>query len=202
VEVALRRDRTSEEYLKTLLSVETQTANLRKIVEMLLVLTREPMGAGDPEFESFELNAWLDQHIASWRSHPRIGDLRVDSGSSDQLWVKAHTGLLGQVVDNLWDNACKFSTPKSPITIRTTRSAGDVKLMVEDVGLGIAAHEVARVADPFYRSEEARTRGIAGTGLGLAIAKRILGALNARLDIESVIGRGSIFTIVFRPTAR
>jgi signal transduction histidine kinase len=202
VEVALRRDRSADEYLQTLLSVEAQTANLRKIVEMLLVLTREPKGAGDPELECFELNTWLGAHVESWQHHPRVTDLKVDSTSTNKLWVTAHSGLLGQVVDNLWDNACKYSAPYTPITVRTVRAGDDVRLIIEDDGLGIAEHEISRVADPFYRSDNARSRGIGGTGLGLAIVKRIVSAIGAKLVIESAVDKGSAFTIVFPAAAR
>jgi two-component system, OmpR family, sensor kinase len=202
VEVALRRERSANEYLQTLLSVEAQTTNLRKIVEMLLVLTREPAGASAPVLEKFELNTWLAAHVESWQHYPRIGDLHIDSSSTHSLWVTAHTGLLGQVVDNLWDNACKYSPPNTLIKVRTTLAGNEVRLIVEDGGLGIAEHEIDRIADPFYRSDNARTRGIAGTGLGLAIVKRIVSAIGATLTIESAIGKGSIFTIVFPAAVR
>ncbi len=202
VEVALRRERSADEYLQTLLSVESQTINLRKIVEMLLVLTREPNGANDPELECFELNTWLATHATSWQHHSRAADLRIDSGSTHKLWVSAHSGLLGQVVDNLWDNACKYSAAGTPITVRSLRVGDDVRLIVEDDGLGIAEYEIARVADPFYRSDNARSRGIGGTGLGLAIVKRIVTAIGAKLVIESDVGKGSVFTIVFPAVAR
>jgi two-component system OmpR family sensor kinase len=202
VEVALRRERSADEYLQTLLSVEAQTTNLRKIAEMLLILTREPTGASDPELDRFELNAWLAAHVDSWQHYPRISDLHIDLSSTHNLWVTAHGGLLGQVVDNLWDNACKYSSPNTPITIRTMLVGDDVRLIVEDGGLGIAEHEIARIADPFYRSDNARSRGIGGTGLGLAIVKRIVNAIGAKLMIESAIGEGSVFTIVFPTAAR
>ena len=62
-----------------------------------------------------------------------------------------HPGLLGQVLDNLIDNACKYSDPNSPITIRTVGSEREVKLIVEDCGYGIKIKELPRIVDPFYR---------------------------------------------------
>lgn len=200
VEVALRRERSADDYRSALRSVEDQTANLRKIVESLLVLTREPIDRCDSDLECFDLNTWLNAHVGSWHLQPRIQDLRMEPAGTTDLWVTAHRGLLGQVVDNLWDNACKYSETGTPITFRASRTPTDIKLTVEDGGIGIAKEEIPRIADPFYRSDDARSRGIAGTGLGLAIVNRIVHAFGASMFIDSVLGKGSTFTVVFPAT--
>ena len=105
----------------------------------------------------------------------------MELNATSDLWVTAHGGLLGQAVDNLWDNACKYSEMGTPITFRAFRSSTDVTLTVQDDGIGIAKDEIARIVDPFYRSDDARSRGIVGTGLGLAIVSRIVDALGARM---------------------
>jgi signal transduction histidine kinase len=202
LEVALRRERSSSEYLQTLKTVESQTANLRRIVEMLLAITREPIDADHAQFESLELNTWLGEHVSTWRQHPRGQDLHLDSTGAHALWVRAHAGLLGQAIDNLWDNACKYSNPQTPIKVRTVRGEDNVKLILADGGHGMTEREVSCVADPFYRSDDARARGIEGTGLGLAIVTRIVAAFGAKLHIESAIGRGSVFTIIFPAATR
>jgi heavy metal sensor kinase len=201
LDVSMRRGRSTDEYLQTLKSVREQTINLQRIMEMLLFLTREGTEAVPPQFERLELNAWAESHLEHWQEHPRGRDLQIKMEPSALLWIQAHPGLLGQVLDNLIDNACKYSDPNSPIIIRTLGSEREVQLIVEDCGYGIQKKELPRIADPFYRSDDARTRGIGGTGLGLSIVQKIVDAFGATLHIESSVGQGSIFAIVFPSAA-
>jgi len=197
LDVSMLRGRSTEEYLQTLKSVREQTTNLQRIMEMLLFLTRDGIEAEPPQFENVELNSWVTNHLTVWRQHPRYRDLQVETNPNATIWIQAHPGLLGQVLDNLIDNACKYSAPNSRITIRTVGLEREVKLVVEDCGFGILEKELPRVVDPFFRSDDARTRGIGGTGLGLSIVQKITNAFGARLVVESSVGHGSSFIIVF-----
>jgi len=168
---------------------------------MLLFLTHEGIEAVPLQFERLELNSWVESHLKHWREHPRGRDLQVEPDPNVSLWIHAHPGLLGQVLDNLIDNACKYSSPHSPIIIRTAKFEMEVKLIVEDIGYGILEQELPRVVDPFFRSDDARTRGIGGTGLGLSIVQNIVDAFGAKLLVESRVGKGSSFAIVFPSVA-
>jgi heavy metal sensor kinase len=201
LDVSMRRGRSTDEYLQTLKSVREQTINLQRIMEMLLFLTREGTEAAPPQFERLELNNWVESHLEHWREHPRGHDLQIETEPNSSLWILAHPGLLGQVLDNLVDNACKYSNLNSPITIRTAGSQREVRLIVEDCGYGIKSRELPRIVDPFFRSDDARMRGIGGTGLGLSIVQKIVDAFGAALHVESNVGQGSIFAIVFPSVA-
>jgi signal transduction histidine kinase len=201
LDVSMRRGRSTDEYLQTLKSVREQTTNLQRIMEMLLFLTREGIEAVPPQFERLELNSWVEQYLTRWREHPRGRDLQIKTDPNDSLWILAHPGLLGQVLDNLIDNACKYSVPNSPITIRTVGTEREVKLIVEDCGYGILEKELPRIVDPFFRSDDARTSGIGGTGLGLSIVQKIIDAFGATMLVKSSVGNGSTFAIVFPAVA-
>ncbi len=197
LDVALRRDRNSEEYRRALELVHHQAAKLRQIVEMLLFLTREKADAAPLQFERLELRDWLTEHLLhTWQQHPRRNDIQIEADSGEPVWVAAHSGLLAQAVDNLLDNACKYSQPGSPIILRAGRQADKIALAVEDRGCGIAAKELPHVFDPFFRCSDTTRRGIAGTGLGLPVARRIIAAMNGSLDVQSTPGEGSRFTIL------
>ena len=195
VDVALRRDRSSDEYRHTLHTVHEQATRLSRIVEMLLFLTREETDVGPIQFDGIELNDWLTKHLQSWHEHPRHQDFRVELDRNVPLWINAHDGLLCEAVDNLLDNACKYSTPNSAIVVRTLHSDEGAKLVVQDSGYGIHENELARIVDPFYRSVEVQRRGIGGSGLGLSIVHRIIGAFGAKICVESRVGQGSIDTV-------
>jgi heavy metal sensor kinase len=196
IEVALRRPRDPQEYLRVLRSVQGQATQLRQIVAALLFLARADAEARAPEGEPIDLSAWLSRHLKSWSSHPRAADLRC-AAAAGPLKVRTHTPLLGQALDNLLDNAFKYGAPGSPITVRTGEKKGYAYLSVEDRGAGIDAADLPHVFEPFYRSPRARHQG--GVGLGLSVAARIAAALSGRIEVHSEPGRGSRFTL-FLPT--
>jgi PAS domain S-box-containing protein len=98
---------------------------------------------------------------------------------------------LGQSLANLLSNAIKFSPDGGTVEVHCHRTGGEIVLEVADSGIGIAAHELARIGQRFYRGSNANT--IQGTGLGLAIAREILERHGGRLEVESELGVGSAF---------
>ncbi len=196
IEVALRRERPVEEYRRVLSSVQKQAVQLRHIVEMLLFLARADAEAKLPELEPVDVSNWLTHHLSSWQGHPRQSDIRYQADSKAELWVTAHPPLLGQALDNLLDNACKYSVAGTPIVLRTWRQGEEICLAVEDQGCGIAAEELPHVFTAFFRSRFVRQRGIGGVGLGLAVTSRIIAAFGGRVEVVSQSGHGSRFSIM------
>jgi signal transduction histidine kinase len=195
IEVALRRERPPEEYRQILTLLRSQADNLREIVEALLFLARADAEARLPELETVDLAKWVKEHYSRWGGDVRFRDLRVDPSSRGPLWVKAQPALLGQLLDNLWSNACKYSEAGAPILVRTEQGPEANFLLVQDAGKGIAPEDLPHVFEPFYRSPRERRLGLAGIGLGLAVARRIATALGGTLAVESRMGEGSRFTL-------
>jgi heavy metal sensor kinase len=195
VEVALRRPRPAEEYREVLTLVQGQAGRLRQIVDMLLFLARADAEAKLPHLETIDLAGWLEGHLAPWSGNGRGADLRLEVPVKGPVWVKAQAPLLGQLLDNLLDNACKYSAPGTPITLSLGEEDGFVSLAVADAGCGIAPEDLAHVFEPFFRSAEARRLGKAGVGLGLAVAQRIAAAFGGALHVESRPGQGARFTL-------
>src|SRR5262249_33141381 len=107
---------------------------------------------------------------------------------AEAITVRAQPALLGQLVDNLLDNAVKYSAPGSPVTLRVARDTSGALLSVEDRGAGIAAEDLPHIFEPFYRSAEARQharRGRPGAGPGGARPRRIATALGGELTAKS-----------------
>ena len=195
VEVALLRSRPPEEYRRVLALVHEQAGGLRRIVESLLFLARADAEAKLPDLEVLDLAAWLPEYLRSWPDHGRGADLRLEVDPGGPLRVRAQAPLLGQLLDNLLDNACKYSEPGTPVTLAARAEGGVVSLAVEDAGSGIAAEDLPHVFEPFYRSPEARQRGVGGVGLGLAVARRIAIAFGGTLDAQGRPGKGTRLTL-------
>ncbi len=201
VEVALRRERQAEEYREVLGSVRTQGLHLQRILEALLFLARADAEARIPDTDSIELGSWLRQHLRSWSEHARADDLHMEGAPGQPVYVETQPALLAELVNILLENACKYSPPGTPITVRLARDADRALLVVEDRGAGIAAEDLPHVCQPFFRSADARRRGVAGLGLGLAIARRVAEAHGGRLMVESRVGEGSRFSVAL-PASR
>ncbi|VTU01432.1 signal transduction histidine kinase : Signal transduction histidine kinase OS=Singulisphaera acidiphila (strain ATCC BAA-1392 / DSM 18658 / VKM B-2454 / MOB10) GN=Sinac_0425 PE=4 SV=1: HAMP: HisKA: HATPase_c [Gemmataceae bacterium] len=192
-EVALRRDRDGAEYRRVLGSVRRQADRLHKVVESLLFLARADADAGLPGREAVDLGAWLPEHVRTgWATHARAGDIRVETTPAR---ADVHPVLLGELVDVLVDNACKYSPPGTPVTVRVGPAGSGVELSVEDSGIGLSEGDAARIFEPYVRSAEARRRGVEGSGLGLSVARRVADAHGGTLVVTSVSGKGSRFTL-------
>jgi heavy metal sensor kinase len=197
MEVALRRDRDPEEYRRVLGSAMAQAGRLRQTVEALLFLARADADAELPGLETVDLVEWLPHHLAgTWKHHPRYHDLRLEQAGGRTLLFRAHPTLLGQAADNLIDNAFKYSSPGSPVTVTLSSASSWATVAVKDEGPGIAEADAGRIFDPFFRTEDARRRGIAGSGLGLAVAERIVRAFGGRIELRCGANNGSVFTIL------
>ena len=183
---------------EVLQAVHRQANQLRHILEMLLFLARADSQAKLPQLEVIDLSAWLAEHSQAWSDLKRAAELRIEFPADEPLCIEAQAPLLGQMLDNLLDNAFKYSESGSPVTLRFQADPDTISITVEDAGPGIPADDLPHVFEPFYRSPDARRRGTAGAGLGLAVAQRIAAAFGGLIRAESIAQQGSRFTITLR----
>jgi heavy metal sensor kinase len=201
LDVVMRRDRSMGEYKLALQSIREQALKLREIVETLLFLARADGEARLPQAQEIDLTSWLAEYRRSWANHPRAEDLHYES-EREGITGRVSEPLLEQMLGNLLDNACKYSNPGTPITVRLGRSNGRVTCTVEDEGFGIATEDLPHLAEPFFRSADARRRGCAGIGLGLTVVQRVAVAVGGSLQVASSVGKGSRFTLAFPEAER
>jgi len=119
-------------------------------------------------------------------------ELAIDCDES--LRAKLNPPLIEQAVMNLLDNAIKFA-PNTKVTLSAEQAGGELVIRVTDTGSGIPTEHLPRLFERFYRVDKARSRKQGGTGLGLAIVKHIAQAHQGRVEVESEVGKGSVFTI-------
>ena len=190
LEVALRRERSVDEYRGALASALGRAQQLNQVLEALLFLARAEGDAQLPAGEPIDLNAWIGAHLASRAGGALVPAVVFHPASDEPLWVQAHPPLLAQLLDNLLDNARKYAPPQTPVRLSTARDAGAAVLAVEDSGPGIPSEDIPRVFEPFYRSPQVRRLGTPGVGLGLAIVKRIAVAFGGTVAVQSEPGQG------------
>lgn len=193
VEVTLRHPRSAEDYAAALRRMENHIAQLHGILESLLFLARGASPQSHAVVEAIALDQWWPRYAQRWEVHPRRADMEFIAAPGVSL--VAHPDLLRQLLDNLIDNAIKYSEPGSRITCRAETLDGKSVISVEDHGQGISDSDLDRIFQPFFRSEQARRAGKPGEGLGLATAQQIAKTLGGELKCESRPGLGSRFTL-------
>lgn len=183
--------RTPEEYEQAFDDLNEETDRLRTLVENLLRLAR-----GDKQnnnlFEEVNLSMLLKDVSDSLRPLAEAKELSLNCETSENLILLGDSDELIRLFVNLLDNAIKY-TERGGINISASQNEKYIFVKVEDTGIGISAEHIPHIFNRFYRVEESRT--LRGAGLGLAIAKEIINAHGGKIEIQSKIGKGSVFNV-------
>jgi two-component system phosphate regulon sensor histidine kinase PhoR len=179
--------------------IERNAARLSAIIEDLLALARleESGGGGALENEVLAVHELLGEVTHATAQEAASRDCVLEVQYTEHLEVRGIRPLLEQALGNLVVNAVRYGPESSKVTLSAGLSdQGEVCLSVSDRGPGIAPAHLERIFERFYRVDRGRSREVGGTGLGLAIVKHIAQAHGGRVELASVEGQGSTFTIV------
>lgn len=172
---------------------------MTELVEELLDASRLESGHVDLDLQEIDLihAARHATTINRMRAERKEIAIRFDQQVDRPTVIRADPVKLRQIVNNLVVNAIKFSPSGSDVTIRV-RSAGERALLeVEDHGIGIPPDKVSMIFEPFKTLGQSGTAGEKSTGLGLAIVRQLADLHGATIDVESEVGRGSLFRVAF-----
>jgi signal transduction histidine kinase len=193
---------------EVLAEIAQDLAELEGLVADILVMARLDLerarldGPRTPlRTEAVAVAALLGEATARHREvwPGRALDLVLPPGSPV---VRAHRVLLRRAIDNLLDNAAKYSPLGEPIRCVAREQGDTVEIVVADRGIGIPPADLERLFTPFFRSDRSRTRGTGGVGLGLAIARRIVVAHGGTIAVESRPDEGTTFTVALPVAGR
>ncbi|MBM7543353.1 two-component system sensor histidine kinase VicK [Weissella beninensis] len=180
---------------------QDETERMIRMINDLLALSRMDSGTTKLELEYVNLNELLNyilnrfDMIIEKDDHPEKQYSIKREFTDKDIWVELDTDKFTQVVDNLMNNAIKYSPDGSEIIVRLLQTHNYAILSVTDQGLGIPRKDVPKIFDRFFRVDKARSRKQGGTGLGLAISKEVVQLLGGRIWVDSVEGKGSTFYI-------
>jgi signal transduction histidine kinase len=167
----------------------------------LLLLAAAENGTLALARSDFELAALLEEVASAAAPHAADRQIALRLDVDAQSHLHADRPRLAQLFDNLISNAIKFTPAGGVVTLRALRAGEHLLVEVEDSGIGVAADELPRLFDRFYRARTATDRNVGGTGLGLAIAKTIADAHDATLEVTSEVGGGTTFRLRLPPSA-
>ena len=174
----------------------SQCHRLQELLNDLLTLSRLEGVAPALERESVDLGALVRRaaELISAAAREKRVEIAVEADGAVPPMLGDPDGL-ERLVLNLLDNAVKYNRPDGQVTLRLSRSDGEAVLEVSDTGIGIPPESIPRLFERFYRVDKGRAREEGGTGLGLAIVKHVAQAHGGQVEVESRLGRGSIFRV-------
>jgi len=197
LEIALRQTRTAEEYQAVIRSGLDEAERMTDLTVALLTLARLD-GGESPRVRSADAGVTTDAFAAAaarLEDEARRLGVNVVLESSPRLEVAVPSGLLLLLVDNLLQNAIKFSPAGGTVRAAGVACDGEAILSISDQGPGVPPEHAARIFDRFYRVDPARSAAVPGVGLGLSICRAIVDRYRGSLDVAPSPGGGSTFSV-------
>lgn len=177
------------DYKNGVAAIERQAQKMSRLINLLLNITRFEQGTAKPSFERADLSE-LAEVVCREMSSVR-DDVELSREIEPDIYAEIDVPLMSRLIENLIENAFKYGGGK--VHVKLARDGEDITLSVGDNGPGIPPEELPKIWQRFYRADKSRSSG--GLGLGLSLVKQIASLHGARIEAESFIGRGSVFTL-------
>jgi two-component system OmpR family sensor kinase len=197
IEVALRRDRSPDEYVAVLQSALEESERLSRLAEDLLTLTRSEAGVLHPQIQEVDLSDRIRRTAILLSSEAERKGVRITGPGQAPVLSRVDPDLFDRVVWNLLGNAVEYSSSGCQVELRLERTPEGTVFEVADTGPGIPEHQLEEVFQRFFRTDESRTQmdSPTGTGLGLAIAKAIVELHHGDIEALNRPEGGALFRV-------
>ncbi|MCT8138244.1 GHKL domain-containing protein [Anaerobacillus sp. CMMVII] len=181
--------------------MKDETERLIKLVNDLLDIARIEAGQVSIHPRNYNVSEQIRKLIA--KLEPQLSkqkiDIEIQSNEEDDLYIFADRDRIDQVLGNLIENAINFSNNKGLVVITLSKIEKEVQISIADHGPGIPKKELKFIWDRFFKVDKARSQKV-GTGIGLSIVKHIIDLHGAKIEVQSELGKGTVFSISL-PTA-
>jgi signal transduction histidine kinase len=188
---AIGHDEAASERFVALL--QDESSRLARLVTDLLDLSR--LEGELPQRVAVSLRRVMTEEGERLRAAAETAGLAFVMEPADEVTVMGSESDLGLLIHNLLDNAIHYTPSGGEVRVTLATKDGQADLRVSDTGIGIASRDLDRIFERFYRADPARSRQTGGTGLGLSIAKHVAEAHGGDVQVQSVLGAGSTFTV-------
>jgi len=180
-----------------LILIHRNSLRLLKLINDLLDLTRLDLGGEVLRKKAFPVGPWLKGVVESVRHLGLSKQLRLKVEDGDpKVEALADPARLEKVLLNLLTNAIKYTPAGGAITVRWRGAPTGVEIEVEDTGVGIPPQDLKKVFDRFHQVQSNAGNQLQGVGIGLALAKELVEQHGGKLEVESVVGEGSVFRVL------
>ena len=178
--------------------IDEQVERLNQLILDLLSLARAESAQEPFEHNPLAVVPVIETCVEAHRGRAEAKGLKLEfdrGGLDEEAQVLADEEAIRQIVDNLVDNAIKYTPEGRSVSVACWGDHGEICVEVTDTGIGIPRDDLPRVFERFYRVDKARSRELGGTGLGLSIVKHLVGSIGGQIDVSSRLGSGSRFTV-------
>jgi signal transduction histidine kinase len=197
-EIALRKERTPEEYISALDAVMGAAGMMSEIVGKLLALTRLSEDKMNLRFENIDLHKIISESIKLLNSLAEQKGIVINISADEHCRTTGDRAALLALFVNLLENSIKYNVPQGKIDIFIKKETDFILTEIRDTGIGIPEGDIDKVFDRFYRVDKSRSKERGGTGLGLSICKEIIKLHSGKTEIKSIVGEGTIVSVYLK----
>lgn len=195
-EVALLKSRTPNEYVVTIEKIKNKAEKLNTLVNHFLQLSKlESVNIEPKKIALDEILIDISFDLSQQYDEVKIVFNMSEEGDSNDFMIEADAQLMQNALYNLIENACKFSVHGGEVVIDLIKTESKIIITIRDKGIGIPAEHIEHIFKPLYRGSNAQA--IEGTGIGLALVKRIIDLHGGTIHVESELGKGTEFEVIF-----
>jgi signal transduction histidine kinase len=174
-----------------------QSERLALLTDNILSLAKIEEGRAEFAFETTDVSGLVAEVVSSFQERVRHEGFEVELKAQSPIPpVAVDRTALSQVITNLIDNAIKYSADSRKVVVGTSVEGQSLVITVQDFGVGIKKEDTDRVFERFFRGGDELTRTVKGSGLGLTLVKEIVEAHRGKVQVESELGKGSVFSIL------
>ena len=196
LELALKKQRSQDEYKNSIKTVLEQTKELYKLIEALLFLTKYTKENIKDTFEPCMLDSILLNISQKYEKTLKEKNITLSFDTLESIYIKTNLVLIQSIFSNIIDNAIKYTPFGKKISISLYKQNSKIYFIVKDEGIGINEKDIPYITDRFYRVDKSRNKSIKGFGLGLSIVNNSIELLQGTLEIKSKINQGTKVVIV------
>ncbi|HLP62395.1 MAG TPA: ATP-binding protein [Candidatus Deferrimicrobium sp.] len=197
IEIALRKNRSSKDYIKTLTSVREEAGKLETIIDNLLFLSRLDSPAQRLSLKPVPLDEIILNVFEKAEQLANKKGIIFIIGEMEPTLIRGDVILLSRLVMNILDNAIKYTPAGGRVEISLEKTGENVFLIVHDTGVGIPGDSLPYIFDRFYQVDKSRSQRSQGSGLGLSIVKKIADIHTAVVDVQSEVNKGTAVRVRF-----
>ena len=189
---------TDDKSMEYLGMISGESNRLGRMINNVLDYTRIEKGLKKYSLETINLNNNVNRVMQYMSYELMMHKFEIEKILfANDIYINGDTDAINSLIENLFSNAIKYSESEKYLKVSTAINKGNPVLIIEDKGRGISEADLIEIFNPFFRGENTESSKIKGAGLGLSIVKYIIDAHNGSIEVQSEIGKGSIFKIIF-----
>ncbi len=199
IEIALRKDRSVDEYKQTLNTSLEEVIIIEQTINDLLFLAKNEKDIISDDMQTLiYFDEIIDESINEVKNFAKLHQIKIKFELIDTIEVKGYSNLLKIAIKNILKNAIQFSHENSEILVKSYKKDELFNISIQDFGIGIEEKEKEKIFEKFYRTDKSRNKNSGGTGLGMSIVKKIIDIHKAEVIIKSKENFGTTIILSFK----